>query len=168
MRLELCDLGPGDREKLEKVQGGNGWNVDAALWSAYEAEQTAQRREVVIAWSDRRPVGYGTLLWSSAYEPFRSRSIPEINNLVVAAHARGRGVATALIGHFEKRARASGREAMGIGIGLYADYGPAQRLYVKLGYRPDGGGVTYANRPVQPLETVRLDDELVLWLVKLL
>jgi hypothetical protein len=55
---------------------------------------------------------------------------------------------------------------MGIGVGLYPGYGPAQRLYPKLGYRPDGHGVAYAERTVAPMEMVRLDDDLVLWMTK--
>ena len=55
---------------------------------------------------------------------------------------------------------------MGIGVGLYPDYGPAQRLYAKLGYRPDGRGIAYNERTVAPGETVRLDDDLVLWMTK--
>ena len=31
-------------------------------------------------------------------------------------------------------------DIVGIGVGLYEDYGPAQRLYIKRGYIPDGKG----------------------------
>ena len=73
-----------------------------------------------------------------------------------------------MIGEFERRAPVAGRNAICLGVGLYADYGPAQRLYVKLGYQPDANGTTYANRPMPPGRTVLLDDSLVLWLIKLL
>jgi hypothetical protein len=32
---------------------------------------------------------------------------------------------------------------VGLGVELCADYGPAQMLYIKKGYIPDGNGVTY-------------------------
>jgi hypothetical protein len=55
---------------------------------------------------------------------------------------------------------------IGIGVGLYVDYGPAQQLYVKLGYVPDGSGVTHGNKTVPPGATVRVDDDLILWSMK--
>ena len=54
----------------------------------------------------------------------------------------------------------------GIGVGLYADYGAAQQMYVSRGYVPDGLGVTYEWKPVIGGQQVKVDDELVLWLVK--
>ena len=43
------------------------------------------------------------------------------------------GVGLAVVGGF----------IVGIGVGLYPDYGSAQRLYIKRGYLPDGHGATY-------------------------
>jgi hypothetical protein len=71
-----------------------------------------------------------------------------------------------LIAEFEKVAASKGYTAIGPGVGLYADYGPAQRLYTSLGYRPDGNGVTYNCQPVLPGLLVHLDDDLVLWMSK--
>jgi GNAT superfamily N-acetyltransferase len=166
MDIEIRNLQAGDRDRLAGVDGGNGWNPDPVLWALYLADQAAGRRLVVIAWEGARPVGYGNLLWAPGYAPFRAEGIPEINNLGVDVKVRNRGVCTALIRHFEDRARTAGKPVMGIGVGLYPDYGPAQRLYTKLGYRPDGRGIAYAERTLAPMETVRLDDDLVLWLTK--
>src|SRR5262249_37165395 len=160
MQIEIRSLGPDDRGNLAAVDGGNGWNASAELWSAYLADQESGRRAVAIAWSEGGPVGYGTLIWTSPYESFREAGIPEINNLAVAAAVRRRGVATALIQHFERLARAASRTMIGLGVGLYPDYGPAQRLYVSMGYRPDGRGLTYAYRRLAPGESARLDDDL--------
>lgn len=168
MDVQIRDLQSGDRDRLARVEGGNGRNADPDLWSRYAADQAEGRRLVAIAWEGARPVGYGTLVWEPGYAPFRSANIPEINNLGVDAAVRRRGVATALIRRFEDAALGAGRSAIGLGVGLYADYGPAQRLYFRLGYRPDGHGVTYAERPVPAGEMVRLDDDLVLWLSKTL
>ena len=55
---------------------------------------------------------------------------------------------------------------VGLGVGLYVDYGDAQKLYVKRGYVPDGCGMTYNYEPVKPGSTVWVDDDLVLWFVK--
>jgi len=55
---------------------------------------------------------------------------------------------------------------IGIGVGLYKDYGCAQKLYVHLGYVPDGYGVTYKYQPVVPGNSYPVDDDLVIWLKK--
>jgi GNAT superfamily N-acetyltransferase len=166
MDIEIRRLGSRDRDQLAAVDGGNGWNPDPVLWALYLADQAAGRRLVAIAWDGMRPLGYGNLLWAPGYAPFRAAGIPEINNLGVDVKVRNQGVCTALIRHFEDRAREAGKPVMGIGVGLYPDYGPAQRLYTRLGYRPDGRGITYNERTVSPGETVRLDDDLVLWMTK--
>ncbi len=57
-------------------------------------------------------------------------------------------------------------DVIGIGFGLYADYGAAQRLYIKRGYIPDGRGVIYHNSPVVPGSQVCVDNDLVLYLTK--
>ena len=57
---------------------------------------------------------------------------------------------------------------MCIGVGLYSDYGPAQKLYFQLGFIPDGNGITYRGQPTIPGQSYPLDDDLLLWLVKLL
>jgi GNAT superfamily N-acetyltransferase len=106
------------------------------------------------------------LLWHSQYPLFSAVGIPEINDMVVAEGHRGQGIATAMIAAFEERVRSDGKSTIGIGVGLYADYGSAQRLYARLGYLPDGRGITWNNQPVAPNSSVRVDDELILWLTK--
>lgn len=111
-------------------------------------------------------LGYGSLLWRSNYPAFAADRVPEIHDLVVAADSRGQGIGTKLISELERRAAAAGHNLIGLGVGLYADYGAAQRLYSSLGYRPDGQGVTYQHRPVAPGSKVQMDDDLVLWMTK--
>lgn len=62
--------------------------------------------------------------------------------------------------------RAAGHAQIGLGVGLYADYGAAQRLYVRRGYMPDGAGLTWNNEPAEAGAMVRVDDDLLLWLHK--
>ena len=53
-----------------------------------------------------------------------------------------------------------------LGIGLHLGYGPAQRLYIRRGYIPDGTGVWYRNQPLKMNATSQNNDDLVLYLVK--
>ena len=50
-------------------------------------------------------------------------------------------------------------DVVGLGVGLYSDYGTAQRMYVRRGYLPDGAGVVLAGTPVRPGTEITLNDE---------
>ncbi|PLP58506.1 N-acetyltransferase [Mesorhizobium loti] len=155
-----------DLDRIAATDGGPAWNPDPVLWQGYLADAVEGCRIILLALQGQDIVGYGTLLWQSGYPPFKAVGIPEINNLVVAHSARGGGIATAMIGRFEQLAASAGRAAIGLGVGLYADYGAAQRLYIRLGYLPDGRGITYGETLVAPDQLVRVDDDLILWLTK--
>lgn len=51
-------------------------------------------------------------------------------------------------------------------ICLNSDYGPAQRLYAKRGYIPDGKGVYYEKKICETDAVCKNNDELTLCLVK--
>lgn len=166
--LAFRDMRPGDAEAARRVAGGDGWNPRPGLWGKYLQEQALGVRECLVGEAGGRIVAYGTLVWFPRYAPFLRDGVPEIQDIAVAAPARGKGMGTALVAAFEARARAAGRGVMGIGVGLHAGYGAAQRLYVGLGYRPDGLGVTDGYRPVPPGRRVRVGDDLVLWMTRAL
>lgn len=129
-------------------------------------EQVAGKREIFIVTDEGKDAGYGILNWQPQYALYKKLDIPEIQDLNVLPEFRQRGLATALVQHCEDVAKATGRGQVGISVGLYKDYGPAQRLYVKCGYVPDGFGVTYDRQPVSPCEMRPVDDDLCLMLVK--
>lgn len=160
------ELRPQDLPVIAATKGGAAWHGDWDHWPRYLAEHEAGARVALVVPEGEAIVGYGSLVWRSQYPPFVAAGFPEIQDMVVAESHRGGGRATAMIAGFEARARAAGCVAIGIGVGLYADYGSAQRLYARLGYRPDGRGVTYDNHPATPGQNYRLDDDLVLWLTK--
>jgi hypothetical protein len=55
---------------------------------------------------------------------------------------------------------------VGIGVGMYPDYGTAQRMYVRRGYIPDGRGLFWRDHTVRPMESVIVDDDLALYFTK--
>ncbi|AME24700.1 MAG: GNAT family N-acetyltransferase [Pseudomonadota bacterium] len=165
--FELKELEDGDFRLIAATNGGAAWKADRGIWNRYLQESRNGERHILLALDEQgRAVGYGNLLWASDYRAFRQAGVPEINNLVVASSVRRSGIATRLIAKFEQYALGQGKTTIGIGVGLYADYGPAQSLYVKLGYRPDGNGVSYNYEPVPPGSNVPFDDDLVLWMTK--
>ncbi|GAB4586188.1 GNAT family N-acetyltransferase [Nocardia sp. IFM 10818] len=105
--------------------------------------------------------GYCTLLWASAYEPFRANGIPEIQDLNVLPLYRNRGIGAMLLDAIDDVARQR-CEAVGLGAGLHADCGSAQRLHVRRGYLPDGRGIVYDNKPVEYGASISVDDDAVL------
>ncbi|MEA5040462.1 MAG: GNAT family N-acetyltransferase [Clostridiaceae bacterium] len=85
----------------------------------------------------------------SQYPFFKENNIPEINDLLVHPKFRNQGVGKMLVSEIEKEA-AKTYSYIGLGVGLYKDYGSAQKLYTKNGYILDGNGLMYNNAEVQP------------------
>ncbi|MBI1257676.1 MAG: GNAT family N-acetyltransferase [Chloroflexi bacterium] len=157
-----------DLEALNGLIATLGFHKESGYFERCLAEQAEGRRLVFIAAVDENDVAYGMLNLHPQYTLYRKLGIPEIQDLNVIPAARRRGVATALIDHCENLVRERGGDQVGISVGLYADYGPAQRLYIKLGYVPDGYGVTYDRAAVTPGEIRPIDDNLCLMMVKTL
>lgn len=135
-------------------------------WARYYAEQKANIRIVCIAKVNDEYVGYGSLLYVSEYPDFRDNGIPEIHDVWVSERHRGNGIGRKVIQFLEKIAQEANEKQIGIGVGLYKDYGPAQALYIHLGYIPDGQGVTHKYQPVIPGGSYPVDDDLVIWFKK--
>ncbi|MBP9777889.1 MAG: GNAT family N-acetyltransferase [Rickettsiaceae bacterium] len=142
------------------------WTVKPAkLFEQYLDEQTKNERVIWVAFFGERFAGYVTLKWQSQYELFKLDNIPEIIDLNVLPYFREHGIATALLDKCEEEA-AKKSNIVGIGVGLYPDYGSAQRLYIKRGYIPNGMGATYSYKSVIPGDKYPIDDDLVLWFTK--
>ena len=137
-----------------------------ALWDSYYQEQQEGIRTVAVIDKNHEILGYGSLLRKPECPFFAQKNIPEINAIWIDEEHRGRGLGTALIKWLEQLASQESHQQIGIGVGLYKDYGPAQKLYSKLGYSPDGNGITYKGQPAIAGQSYVLDDDLILWLTK--
>jgi GNAT superfamily N-acetyltransferase len=144
-----------------------GWAKPREQYERYLAEQEAGGRDVFVAWAGDGFTGYVTINWHPEYPPFRAEGIPVIEDFNVLPDFRRRGIGSALMDAAEARAR-SRVVTIGIGVGLDPDYGPAQRLYVRRGYVPDGRGISWRNRTVAYRDQVLVDDDLVLWFTRTL
>jgi GNAT superfamily N-acetyltransferase len=130
----------------------------------YVAEEAAGAIATFAAWDDGACVGYVILRWSSQWF---AEGIPEIQDFNVARARRRQGIGSALLDAAEARA-ATRSAVVGIGVGMDPGYGPAQRMYVRRGYVPDARGLTTHHRVVSWGETVRVDDDLVLYFTRTL
>lgn len=141
------------------------WYSPSDYYATCLAENQAGSRVTLIAELDGKLAGCCHLKRESAYPYFREQNIPEINDLNVFPAYRRQKVASALLDELERIA-AMYTCQVGLGVGLYSDYGNAQRMYTRRGYVLDGNGVMYKNQRVEPGCSVRVDDDLLLYLIK--
>jgi ribosomal protein S18 acetylase RimI-like enzyme len=161
--VEIRIFRPEDLDAITEAFGPLG--KPASQYQRYLEEQQEGHRVVLLAIDHSKLAGYLTIVWSPDYPPFRDQKIPEIQDLNVLPAFRRKGIASHLL-EWAESSVAKRSTVVGIGFGLTADYGPAQRLYVRRGYMPDGNGLAYRNRFPVYGDHVMVDDDLVLRLVK--
>ena len=76
-----------------------------------------------------------------------ARGIPLVHQVALAGPFLRQGVATLLMDAVEQLVRDRGIATLGITVGLFDEYGPAQRLYGRRGYIPDAGAHAAASGP---------------------
>ena len=155
-----------DIEGLHRIAAAMGATHEPGYFERCLAEQAEMKRIILVAENTADLTGYVQLIWQPLYPPFRRLDIPEIQDLNVIPVARRQGLGEKLVDTCEDLARAAGKAAIGIGVGLYPRYGAAQRLYIRKGYMPDGAGVCYDDVPVKAGDLRAVDDLLTLKLVK--
>ncbi len=156
----------GDIERLRDLSAQMRLSKDIDYFERNFDYQEAGEREVLVVAVEGEDAGYCILNWKPKYALFKKLEVPEIQDLNVLPKFRQRGIGTAMIEHCEEEAIRRGCEMMGLGVGVDVSYGPAQRLYTKLGYIPDGNGVTYDRKLVAAGEFKPIDDNLCLMMVK--
>ena len=164
--LKLVPLNETDFNEIVSAFTSIGWNKPQSIYEAYLKDQEDGVRAVFVAKINNQFAGYVTLKWHSEYSSFQKQHIPEISDLNVLPSFRNQGVGTKLIVACENLTREKGYKKIGLGVGLTADYGNAQKLYVKLAYIPDGRGIHYQDKALGYGETALVDDDLVLYLTK--
>ena len=165
METALRPLSSADPLRFEAAFSAQGWCKPAAQFEKYLAEQTSGERLVLVAEIDGELAGYVTVVWKSAYAPLREAGIPEICDFNVLKKFQRRGIGSALMDSAERTISLRSPLA-GIGVGLTEDYGPAQILYVKRGYVPDGRGISHGGKALVHGDAAPVDDDLVLHLTK--
>ncbi len=119
----------------------------------------------ILGYEQDRLVGIVTIRWRSHYPPFHERNIPLIQNIEIRYEDRGRGLGGLMLERAEREIALRSPIA-GLVVGISASYGPAQRLYARRGFVPDGRGVCRGHIPLQEGEVVTIDHDLLLWLTK--
>ena len=121
-------------------------------------------REVLVAEVGGALAGYVTILPCAKQGPF-AEIYPELSDFNVFEPFQNQGIGNLLMEEAENRVKLFS-DKVTLGVGLHSGYGPAQRLYIKRGYIPDGSGVWYQNlRPAMDATCEDIGD-LVLYLSK--
>ena len=153
-----------DIKNLSRGFISQGWPSREEILTRYFKEQESGEREVLVAEIDGAVAGYVTILPSAKHGPF-AEVYPELSDFNVFEPFRNQGIGNQLLEEAEKRVKFVSSKVT-LGVGLHSGYGPAQRLYIKRGYIPDGTGVWYRNQPLEMNATSQNNDDLVLYLSK--
>ena len=153
-----------DIQELSRGFISQGWPSREEILTRYFKEQESGEREVLVAEVEGAVAGYITILSCAKQGPF-AEIYPELSDFNVFEPFQNQGIGNLLLEEAEKRVRLIS-DKVTLGVGLHSGYGPAQRLYIKRGYIPDGTGVWYQNH--QPAMNAVCEDigELVLYLSK--
>ena len=153
-----------DIKDLSRGFISQGWPGREEILARYFLEQECGEREVLVAEVEGALAGYITILSCAKQGPF-AEIYPELSDFNVFEPFQNQGIGNLLLEEAEKRVRLIS-DKVTLGVGLHSGYGPAQRLYIKRGYIPDGTGVWYQNH--QPAMNAMCEDigDLVLYLSK--
>ena len=153
-----------DIQELSRGFISQGWPSREEILTRYFKEQESGEREVLVAEVEGVLAGYITILPCAKQGPF-AEIYPELSDFNVFGPFQNQGIGNLLLEEAEKQVRLIS-DKVTLGVGLHSGYGPAQRLYIKRGYIPDGTGVWYQNH--QPAMNAVCEDigELVLYLSK--
>ncbi len=165
MNLSIRQMHEKDPKVISNAFKEQGYDKPITLYERYFVEQSNGERITLIAEVDGQFAGYVNVIWQSYYPSFRESDIPEVNDFNVLLKYRRLGIGSILMDRAEEIISEKSAVA-GIGVGLFSDYGPAQILYVKRGYVPDGKGIHNGEHHVEYGEKVEVDHDLALYLTK--
>ena len=163
--ISIREMDKKDVQTVATAFSAQGWQKPIEQYEAYLQETIAGIRVVLLAEFAGMFAGYLSIVWESKYSPFRDAGIPEIVDFNVLLKYQRRGIGTALMDEAERRIRKCS-EIAGISVGLMADYGNAQILYVKRGYLPDGRGICRHGHWLSYGDQLTMDDDVALYLTK--
>ncbi len=109
--------------------------------------------------------GYFNIYFNTMCSRFGGKEFPELIDLGVFKKYRNQGIGNLLMQVAEDIAKKYA-DTVVIGVGLHRDYGAAQRMYVKRGYIPDGTGLWWQGKPLEPYADLKNDDETAIYMSK--
>lgn len=163
--IRIRSMVPEDAKTLYDTYFSYGWHPNIETYEQYYRDQQEGTRIVFIAELNGCVKGQCTLDLYPSEGPWGGQEFPEIVDLTVFFDAHGRGIGSRLLDAAESEA-AKIADMVYLAVGVHSGYGPAQRIYVKRGYIPDGTGVWYNGKVLDQYAPCMNDDSLVLYLSK--
>ena len=163
----ICSIRKMQESDIKELSRGfisQGWPSREEILTRYFKEQESGEREVLVAEVEGALAGYITILPCAKQGPFAGMA-PELSDFNVFEPFQNQGIGNFLMEEAENRVKLFS-DKVTLGVGLHSGYGPAQRLYIRRGYIPDGTGVWYRNQPLEMNATSQNNDDLVLYLSK--
>ncbi len=154
-----------DAEIIHAEKLSYGWYSDIQVYADYFSKQESNSLFVFAAEYGGSFAGFTTMRPQALVGPFAHKGIPEISDFNVFIRYRRKGIGSKILDIAESVASKLS-DTICLGVGLHSGYGSAQRLYIKRGYIPDGSGVWYQDKPLEPYTDCCNDDDLVLYLSK--
>ena len=163
--IKIRSMLPEDARILYDTYLSYGWHPSLENYENYYKEQESGERIVFIAEYEGAVKGQCTLVLHPSEGPWGGQGYPEIVDLTVFFDIHGKGIGNKLLDAAEAEA-AKISDMVFLAVGVHSGYGPAQRIYVKRGYIPDGSGVWYQNKVLDQYAPCINDDDLLLFLSK--
>ena len=164
-KIKVRSMVPEDAKILYDTYLSYGWHPEIETYESYYREQEEGVRLVFIAEYDGDVKGQCTLVLHPSEGPWGGKGIPEIVDLTVFFDIHGKGIGTKLLDVAESEASKIS-DTVFLAVGVHSGYGPAQRIYVKRGYIPDGSGVWYKGKVLDQYAPCVNDDDLLLFMSK--
>ena len=164
-KIKVRSMVPEDAKILYDTYLSYGWHPEIETYESYYREQEEGVRLVFIAEYDGDVKGQCTLVLHPSEGPWGGKGIPEIVDLTVFFDIHGKGIGTKLLDVAESEASKIS-DTVFLAVGVHSGYGPAQRIYVKRGYIPDGSGVWYQGKVLDQYAPCVNDDDLLLFMSK--
>jgi len=154
-----------DAYAIAEGEQAQGYDTTPDRFLSRLREQENGKCIAILAEWDGQAAGYIHVYPDAQWGALGGQGYPEIVDFGVLEKFRRHGVGGKLMATAESVA-AEYATRVYLAVGLHKFYGPAQRLYIKRGYLPDGSGVWYADKPCEPYGMYCNDDDLNLYLVK--
>lgn len=164
-RLVVRDMRMDDALSLFEAEKALGYGDETNRFPGRVQDAADGKCVALAAVVDGVPAGYVCVYWNPDHGLFAGTGVPELHDFGVLSTHRRLGAGTRLMEAAEKVA-AERCDRVWLAVGLHHWYGPAQRLYGKRGFIPDGSGVWYGDRVAEAYAPVSNDDDLNLYLVK--
>lgn len=164
--IVIRDMIETDPEVITKEEHLQGWIHQKIEKYTQRLQDVADNKCVALVAEYKGNVaGYFNVYFNTMCGLLGGKGFPELIDLGVFKKYRNHGIGTVLLQVAEQVAKKYA-DTVVIGMGLHRDYGSAQRMYVKNGYIPDGSGIWWQGKPLEPYADLKNDDEVAIYFSK--